>query len=165
MRPPDNVATITGAKYSPCRQWRYLLWRRWSDGPAVNFILLNPWRTDEKTGDPTIERCQRMAAQLGYGALNLTNLFGLCATHPLDLYAAPDPVGPGNDAALRVAAAESDLVICGWGNHGKHRNRSREVVAMLAERNLKLHALYMTRDNEPGQPLYLGYGRKPTRFA
>lgn len=161
----DQSLIERGAKFSQCRRWRYMLWRRWGDGPCINFILLNPSTADENRDDQSVERCQRIATKLGFSALQITSLFAFCATTPLELHSADDPVGPGNDAALRVVATESALVICGWGNHGRHLKRSRDVVAMLAELKIPLHALHITPAGEPGLPLYLGYGRQPTRFA
>ena len=38
------------ALLSPCRRYRYALWRRWGDGPPAMFIGLNPSTAD----DPTI---------------------------------------------------------------------------------------------------------------
>ena len=37
-----------GAEFSPCRKWRYLLWRRWDrTKPVANFLMLNPSTADE----------------------------------------------------------------------------------------------------------------------
>ena len=42
------------ASFSPCRQWRYTLERRFAFGEGIiNFIMLNPSTADEDHNDPT----------------------------------------------------------------------------------------------------------------
>jgi len=95
------VRGATGAVFSPCRKWRYLLWRQWdASKPAANFLMLNPSTADESKLDPTCARARDYAERWGYGALIVTNVFGWRATDPTDMKAAKDPVGPGNDAAI-----------------------------------------------------------------
>jgi hypothetical protein len=57
------VAGGSGAAFSPCRRWRYLLWRRWDgERPAVNFLMLNPSTATECKLDPTCARAREYAA-------------------------------------------------------------------------------------------------------
>lgn len=44
------------ATFSPCRVYRYALWRRWGSGQYAMFIGLNPSTADEYSDDPTIRR-------------------------------------------------------------------------------------------------------------
>src|SRR6185436_15553088 len=115
-----------GAIFSPCRLYRYALWRVWSDKPALVVIGLNPSTADENTNDPTVTRCQRRAEMLGCGGLWMLNLFAWRSTDPDAMKAAARPVQPAdseeNDVALRVHT-RFGLVVCGWGNHGEHRGR------------------------------------------
>ncbi|HRK24635.1 MAG TPA: DUF1643 domain-containing protein [Beijerinckiaceae bacterium] len=96
------------ALYSPCGAYRYLLTRRWGEGGLLLYVMLNPSTATEERNDPTIERCERRARMLRHGGLAVANLFGFRATYPADLRAAPDPVGPENDAVLMQAAANHD---------------------------------------------------------
>ena len=64
-----------------------------------------------------------------------------------------DPVGQGNDAAILLAAKESDLLVCAWGNHGAQRGP--EVENFLRREKAKLHILKLTGNGQPGHPLYL----------
>ncbi|QUY40546.1 DUF1643 domain-containing protein [Acaryochloris marina] len=43
----------SGAAFSPCRTWRYQLWRRWNDAPLLILMGLNPSKADESHNDPT----------------------------------------------------------------------------------------------------------------
>ena len=65
----------TSAVLSPCRQYRYALWRKWADGPQVLFVMLNPSTADESVDDPTIRRCISFAKAWGFGSLSVGNLF------------------------------------------------------------------------------------------
>src|SRR5207244_6390283 len=123
--------TPAGAKFSRCRRWRYLLWRKWCEGPVANFLMLNPSTADEVKLDPSCTRARIYAEQWGFGALIVTNLFGWRATDPDNMKAARDPVGRGNDAAIVEAARHSKLVVCAWGNHGLHCERSTHVMKLL----------------------------------
>jgi len=76
------------ATFSPCRKYRYSLFRIWDeDKSLVLFIGLNPSTADEKEDDPTIRRCINFAKQWGwgYGGLIMGNLFSFRATQPSDL--------------------------------------------------------------------------------
>src|SRR5919201_6084303 len=135
------AATPTGAAFSACRRWRYLLWRRWDAArPVANFLMLNPSTADEFKLDPSCTRARLYAERWGYGALIVTNLFGWRATDPQDMKAAREPVGRANDAAILRAASEAAIVVCAWGNHGAHRNRSRGITRLLREAGIPLHA-------------------------
>jgi hypothetical protein len=157
--------TEAGAKFSRCRRWRYLLWRRWSDGPVANFLMLNPSTADEVRLDPSCTRARNYAAQWKFGALVVTNLFGWRATDPGEMKATRDPVGRGNDRAILAAARSADLVVCAWGNHGAHLGRSHYVFARLKDAGVKLHVLRMNGCGEPAHPLYLPGTLVPERWG
>lgn len=148
-----KFAGASGAAFSRCRKWRYLLWRRWADGPVANFLMLNPSTADEAQLDPSCTRARNYAERWRYGALVVTNLFGWRATAPGDMKAARDPVGRGNDAAILEAARSAHIVVCAWGNHGAHLGRSKEVLSKL--KGVNLHVLRLNGSGEPAHPLYL----------
>jgi hypothetical protein len=145
-----------GATFSACRRWRYLLWRRWDAAkPAANFLMLNPSTADEHKLDPTCSRARDYAERWGYGGLIVTNVFGWRATDPAAMKAVRDPVGRGNDRAIVEAARQAALVVCAWGNHAAHLERSRRVVELLRNAGIAPHALRINAGGEPAHPLYL----------
>jgi hypothetical protein len=73
------------ALFSRDRRFRYRLGRRWGQGAAVCFVLLNPSTADEVVDDPTIRRCIAFARSLGYGGLEVVNLYAYVATDPAEL--------------------------------------------------------------------------------
>lgn len=158
------VRSASGATFSSCRRWRYLLWRRWdASKPVANFLMLNPSTADEAKLDPTCSRARDYAERWGYGALIVTNVFAFRNTNPTLMKAARDPVGPGNDAAIVRAARESALVVCAWGNHGAFLDRSSRVKTLLKDQ--KLHALRVNANGEPAHPLYLPGRLRPISWG
>lgn len=150
------VTSASGAAFSACRRWRYLLWRRWDAArPTANFLMLNPSTADEVQLDPSCTRARVYAEKWGFGALIVTNLFGWRATDPDDMKATRDPVGRGNDAAILRAAREAKIVVCAWGNHGAHLGRSAKVLEFLNSEETNLRYLRLNSSGEPAHPLYL----------
>lgn len=149
------------AVYSDCERYRFLLTRTWGSGPRVLFVMLNPSTATEVQNDPTVERCERRARALGYGAFRVTNIFAWRATDPKAMRAAEDPVGAGNDEAILDSLAWADTVVCAWGNHGLHLGRGSAVEAMLRAAGARLHHLGLTGQGQPTHPLYIGYDRQP----
>jgi len=157
--------TEAGARFSRCRRWRYLLWRRWDPSrPAANFLMLNPSTADEVRLDPSCTRARNYAAAWGFGAVLITNLFGWRATDPEDMKAASEPVGAGNDRAILEAARRSALVVCAWGNHGEHAGRAAKVACMLRSNRIALKCLKMNSSGHPAHPLYLPGNQRPTAW-
>lgn len=155
----------SGADFSDCLRWRYRLWRRWdTSGPAANFLMLNPSTADEEKLDPTCARARDYAERWGYGALVVTNVFAWRATDPRAMRAVKDPVGPDNDRTIVRAARDAALVVCAWGNHGAHLDRSARVVSLLGRAGVKLHALRVNGSGEPAHPLYLRADLPPKRW-
>ena len=143
------------AIFSRCGQYRFSLTRRWGEGPRVTFVMLNPSTADHRRNDPTIARCEGRARRLGAGAVRIVNLFAWRATYPQELRVAADPVGPGNDRAIRQAALWADHVICAWGVHGAMLSRAAQVQRLLQGAGQPLWHLGLTKAGHPRHPLYV----------
>ena len=144
------------AAFSPCRRYRYSLWRNWrgllpnANGYAM-FVGLNPSTADETNDDPTVSRCIAFAQAWGYEGLCMTNAFAYRATYPSDMMAVDDPVGPDNDRTLVDLAETAGVVVAAWGVHGSHLGRDIAVRALFK----RLHVLRLTKNGHPAHPLYL----------
>ena len=150
----DARGWICGATFSRDRVHRYLLWRVWdASRPLLAWVLLNPSTADETREDPTIRRCIRFAMDWGYGGVETTNIFALRSTDPAALRTARDPIGPGNDTALRDLAERHATVVAAWGNHGAWLDRSTRVRELL--RRAKTRCLGLTSLAQPRHPLYV----------
>lgn len=150
------------AVYSDCELYRYTLSRVWdAHAKRVSFVMLNPSTATEVQNDPTVERCERRARALGFGAFQVTNIFAWRATDPRDMRAAVDPIGPANDQHILDAAHWADTVIAAWGTHGAHRERGPQVAAMLQQANVPLYHLGLSKAGHPKHPLYIAYSVQP----
>jgi hypothetical protein len=149
-------AMDTGALFSPCRRWRYLLWRRWDQERGIcAFVGLNPSTADETKDDPTIRRCIGFAKAWGYGALFMLNAYAYRATNPqvMKAYGA-NAIGPLNNEYLRRAALECDLVVAAWGVNCDDL-REHAIRRDFEAIRKPLHVLGLTKDGHPKHPLYL----------
>ncbi|MBT0957944.1 DUF1643 domain-containing protein [Alphaproteobacteria bacterium KMM 3653] len=154
------------AVYSPCEHYRYALTREWdSAGGKVLFIMLNPSTATEVQNDPTVERCERRARALGFGAFRVCNIFAWRDTDPKAMRAAADPVGPENDSAILQGCDWADRIICAWGAHGEHLGRGTQVAQILRDTALPLYHLGLTKAGHPRHPLYLKYTEQPQLWA
>ncbi|MBW4706519.1 DUF1643 domain-containing protein [Roseobacter sp. YSTF-M11] len=165
-RTHQDATTWSEAVYSDCERYRYRLVRVWDDAlPRVTFVMLNPSKADEIRNDPTVERCQRRAEHLGFGAFQLTNIFAWRDTDPMAMRRAREPVGPCNDDILLTSARWADQVVAAWGVHGAHRARGDEVARLLTDAGHTLFHLGLSKAGHPRHPLYLPYARLPEHWA
>jgi len=150
------------AVYSDCERYRYSLERVWDEkGKRVLFVMLNPSTATEVQNDPTVERCERRARALGFGAFCVTNIFAWRDTDPRKMRAADDPTGPENDATILKFSKWADTIICAWGTHGEHRQRGAAVEALLRQDGYELFHLGLSKAGHPKHPLYIAYTKQP----
>ncbi|MDJ1017353.1 MAG: DUF1643 domain-containing protein [Paracoccaceae bacterium] len=153
------------AAYSLCGRYRYALTRVWDlGGPNVLFIMLNPSTASELKNDPTIERCQRRAVRLGFGAMRICNLFAWRETSPVHLRRAKEPFGSDNGEAIAEGADWADQIICAWGVHGAHLDAGPSLEAALRADSVELFHLGLSKDGHPRHPLYISYGVTPQKW-
>jgi len=154
------------ALYSDCERYRYALTRIWEPkGQRALFIMLNPSTATEVQNDPTVERCERRARALGFGAFRVCNIFAWRDTDPRAMRAAAEPVGPENDAAIVTACDWADRIICAWGTHGAHLERGAAVTRLLRSAGLPLWHLGLSKAGHPKHPLYISYSKQPVEWA
>ncbi len=162
-----DTNTARGATISPCQTYRYLLWRRWADGPACNFVMLNPSTADAEREDATIRRCLAFAHHWKYPALMVTNLFAYRATDPKAMFSAAadqvDIIGPDNDATLLQTAQAAGIVLCAWGTRDIYR--ADYVRWLLRGAGVPLHYLRLTQMGFPEHPLRLPAKFKPLQWS
>lgn len=154
------------AIYSDCELYRYALTRTWDDTAGkVLFVMLNPSTATEVQNDPTVERCERRARALGFGAFRVCNIFAYRATDPRDMRAQDDPNGPDNDATIMDAAKWADTIVCAWGTHGEHMGRGPEMETLLRQQALPLSHLGLSKAGHPKHPLYISYSVQPVEWT
>jgi len=170
MTAPD-LFIEKGAAFSPCRRWRYKLWRIWSEEERLLVVVgLNPSTADEAVDDPTSWRCIDFARRWDCGGLMLLNEFAFRATKPKDMLAADDPVGPGNKDAFddvlgNLRGRPAPLVLCAWGAHGSHMDQDETVLGWLRDwPDITPMCLGLTKGGMPRHPLYMPKNATPTPY-
>jgi len=152
---------LRSAVFSPCRTWRYSIYRIWDETkPLLAVVGLNPSTADETLDDPTIRRCIRFARDWGYGGLVMLNLFAFRSTDPAGLRSAQDPIGPDNDQHL-LKETEGRRALCAWGTHGVLQGRGATVAALLKTVGRELVCLGRTKGGHPKHPLYIRADQQP----
>lgn len=164
------------ATFSECQTYRYALGRKWADGPAALWVMLNPSTADASVDDATIRRIRGFSECWGFGSLVVANLFAFRTAYPAELATARDKgvdvVGPDNDDALRTllrGMERSGIVVFAWGNSfgklGWFKSRIaavRNVVktagavrGIVKEAGFVPHCLGVTGSGEPKHPVRL----------
>ncbi len=166
------------AFFSPCGNYRYGLRRDFAPlmttrlnppRPCV-FCMLNPSIADDLTDDPTIRRCIDFARRWGHTCLFVVNVFAWRATDPNDLRGAPDPIGPLNDDAIRLAFFYArnfgGRVIVAWGANRMAARRARRIIEIADQERVRLeclgHKTLHADPPAPKHPLYLKKSTEPT---
>jgi hypothetical protein len=154
------------AIYSDCERYRYALTRVWKfEASRLVFVMLNPSTATEVQNDPTVERCERRARTLGFGSLQVTNIFAWRDTDPKKMRTAKDPIGPNNDKTIMEACSWGDQIIAAWGTHGAHLNRGVQVKQILRSSDKPVFHLGISKGGHPKHPLYIAYSQKPEKWA
>ena len=153
------------AIFSDCNFYRYVLERTWNyNGLRCLFVMLNPSTADEIKNDPTIERCERRARELGFGSLRVCNIFAYRSTDPKMMQSVVDPIGAENNNWISACCKWSDAIICAWGCHGSHLGRGEQVERMLRKSVEAAFHLGLTKEGHPKHPLYVSYEKEPKQW-
>lgn len=152
-------------------RYRYALWYGISGGAfKVTWVMLNPSYANATMSviDNTVNRCRNYAIAWGASRVEVVNVFALVETNAAKMVAHPAPVEHErgvNDEHIRRACDEADLIVVAWGaNVQAPALRERMVTVRAVLSPYKLHALAVTKDGEPGHPLYLKKTLEPVPF-
>ena len=152
---------IRCATISECGKYRYHLSRKWGDRPSLCFVMLNPSTADADADDPTIRKCIGFATRLGFGSIDVVNLFAYRATDPANLKKAGYQVGPKNDAWIETTTlltyANGGETVLAWGANARKLSRPAEVLALLKRCGIAPKVLRRCADGTPQHPLMLPY--------
>jgi hypothetical protein len=155
---------IKTAEISDCGKYRWWLQRRWSDGPIVSFVMLNPSTADAEQDDPTIRKCIAFAKSWGFGMLDVRNLYPYRATDPKNLAKAVESGIDirGGDRGLRelTLCVGASLVIAAWGAY-PCLSRQQEFLMAL---NKAVWCIGKNKDGSPVHPLYQASRKTPKPY-
>lgn len=154
---------VRGAQFSDDQVYRYTLTREWGyTAKSLNMIMLNPSVADTERDDRTICRVMEFAHREGFRYVTITNIFGLRATSPKDLHAVSDPVGPGNDWAIRTAAMGVSQVWVGWGTYLSKVVIRRMITVQEVLHDAGVRQVYCLGENGDGSPRHPLYTKGDT---
>lgn len=158
----------TGAAFSDCRYYRYLLWRSWDlKLPMANLIMLNPSIADGEINDPTIVRVTARVKAANFGSFVVTNAYSYIATDPATLKRfarrGGDPIGPRGNAAIMSIASRAKAVVVAWGSHIDQviPGRQAAIYDLLRGGGITWYTIGMNeKSGTPKHPLFVGYDIK-----
>ncbi|MEA1011135.1 DUF1643 domain-containing protein [Bacillus cereus] len=153
------------ALFDDSKTYRYSLERIWDPHKErVLFIMLNPSSANQDSEDATSKRCFNFAKGLGFGSLEIVNLFAYIATNREELLqvSKEDAIGPENENHVIRALNRADMVIAAWGENCKYHNRHKDIHELF--QGYHLHCLGKTRDGFPRHPLYLSKDSQPMDY-
>lgn len=128
---------------------------------TLNVIMLNPSVLAlGKSHEPTMQVLRHFCKDNKFGRLIITNLFTYRTPHPEDLR--KELYYPGlqahHRACVQDAAEQSMVVCCAWGNHGKLKDRDREIIGLIEATGKDVFCFAQNKNGTPSHPLRL----KPT---
>jgi hypothetical protein len=152
----------SGAIFSPCQRFRYVLWRDLYPGCTPEmlpqdvwgdcvFCALNPSTATETIDDPTIRRCKAFAKAWNCRRYVMLNAFSFRSTDPKGMLSQDDPIGPENDRYIREYTEHARVIVAAWGTHAD-RLRAQAVCEVIGKR---IECLGVNADGSPKHPLYL----------
>lgn len=150
-----NNVIDSGAEFSPCRKYRFALWRIWDKNlPFLMFIGLNPSTANETEPDPTITRVMRMADKWCFGGVFMLNCFPFITSDP-DKLEIDEHSQFVNDCHLESVGKRCSEIVFAWGSFPivKKTARDKELIAKFPNAS----ALVINQDGSPRHPLYVPY--------
>lgn len=163
------AGVVPEAEYGgPNNCYRYRLKLTWEPAkPAMMALMMNPSAAGHEGSDRTVNRAIGFAMRWGYGTLYVANSAAYRATFQEMLDTVADPIGPGNDAALRDMASRAAFILVGYGSPKAKSiaGAGLRAARMLAAAGHRLHVLRLGKDGAPGHPLYIAADTQPMEWV
>ena len=124
----ETTTVKSKALFSDDRTHRLLLRKEWDKTkPTAMVVMINPNSADTLNCDLTTMLVINNLNQLGYGAVNIVNLYSII-TLKLTLLRNSDEdlLDEENDTVIAQYAEKSDIIIIAWGSVGNYSQRIRD---------------------------------------
>ena len=127
-------------------------------GKTACVVMQNPSYAGEDVADKSVQFMEKVVFKkglpefAGVRRLIVVNQFARIQTN--DFAGLPHEIGTLNDAAIKDAMQESDIVILGWGSANRFEERKAFVLGLLGE--MKQKVLFKTRMH-PSRGRYEGF--------
>lgn len=143
----------TGATFSPCKEYRYNLFRIWDSSLKIlGVVMLNPSKAGDKDNDNTINSLIRIAASNGYGGIDVVNLYALISEKPSYLNTHYNPLGKNNHEYIDALIGDFENILLAWGSHKFNKIQIDRVLYKFHHRDFL--CLKINADGNPKHPLY-----------
>lgn len=123
------------AIFSDDKTHRFVLTRVWNDTlPKAMCIGLNPSSANDEKDDSTIRYLIKVLTALGYGGLNMVNLFSYVTSNPqnlLDSHFNTQFPHLANESWITASAKDSQSIIFCWGDFSQAYCKAREIKKMF----------------------------------
>ena len=153
---PTDSLPANGSRFSPCRKYRYRLWRTLTRGEGMLlWIMHNPSTADESTDDPTIRRCCGFAERWVFGRIDVVDLFAWRTADPHSLDLVIDPVGIETRRHTATAIHVATRIVCAWGDLATSNTRTlRNREIRWLQQALGHRQAYCIGTTKKGQPYH-----------
>ena len=158
----DGVAVTAQFAWEGELRYRYRLEIALKDaahtGKTACIVMQNPSYANEHVADKSVQFMEKVVFRKGLPEfegvrrLIVVNQFAHIQTN--DFQGLPHEIGVLNDAAIKDALYESDIVILGWGSANRFDERKAFVLGLLGE--MKQKTLFKTRMH-PSRGRYEGF--------
>lgn len=111
-------------------------------GATVCVVMQNPSYATEEIADKSVQFMEKVVFEKGLPEFHgvrrmiVVNQFARIQTN--GFCGLPEDIGPLNDAAIREALRESDIVVLGWGSSNRFHERKTYVLGLLQDQPQKL---------------------------
>lgn len=118
--------------------------------------MLNPSLADGNKDDPTTKRCIYFAKKIGYGSLEIVNLFSYITPYPSDLKALDKNIAIGNENYNYFVKAlnSAEKIIAAWGENGTIHKRHKEIEEVIDGYDIDCFGTVKS-NGQPRHPLFL----------
>ena len=147
----------SGAEFSPCKKYRYSLFRIWDRKlPIVMLIGLNPSTANEVKADPTINKVEKISRNNGYGGFYMMNCFPYVTAYPnelLSFFDTPfhDVEDEKNLEKLVHISQKCKAIVFAWGDFKQCVRKGEEISKLFGNQAL---CLKINKSGSPKHPLY-----------
>lgn len=153
------------ARISDCQRYRMELIREREPATGrlgtVTFLLNNPSTADALVDDPTVRRGVGYMETWEFNRLRFLNTNPARATKPSNAWMPPEHVLALNDQYIRIAAADSAMIVLAWGDK-VNPQLARRAYNVLRDEGVAVWVLGLTNGGIPRHPLYLKKDLLPT---
>ncbi|MBU5227844.1 DUF1643 domain-containing protein [Clostridium senegalense] len=123
--------------------YRYRLYKKWSDKPNAVAIMLNPSKASLVESDNTVTNITNHFYNRGFGSLTILNLFSYMNTDSKKLINSKKEYEDINIEILKKYIRDADEILVGWGIPKSYNKEIRHII----KKKIKLVEEFLSENN------------------